>query len=483
MYFNGKILNAIDFDEVKNIYFGTINWFYKNGNIKQISTYNERGLEDGISKYYYESGKIAKEIEFLNGKKVNNSFLEYDEDGISTKIFEDDYNDNSSEWDLYTNLKNSSTIKNGNFELTSFTKEGRSRYINHKITSDEFVIEAIINCKDQKKNEKAGILFGFKDWDNYHYFTISKNSLFVGSVYEGVKSIISDCEFCSVINNKENNNIKIISKDDKFYFSVNGEIQYSNKSLKLFGYNFGFVISGVSKLKVDKLIIKELGSFSNSDKSKSNEDKGVKATGSGIIFTTNGLIITNYHVIENANNLTVEIEEGSDKKNYKTEILYKDKENDLAIIKISDSKFNVLSEIMYSFKETGSMDVGAAAFTIGFPFALSGMGKEAKFSDGKISAKSGYNGAINSMQTTIPVQPGNSGGPVFNWDGQLIGVINATIKNADNVSYIIKLNYIKNLIESMTEKIDYPSNKTIINLPLEEKIKVIKKYVVLIKVK
>ena len=70
------------------------------------------------------------------------------------------------------------------------------------------------------------------------------------------------------------------------------------------------------------------------------------------------------------------------------------------------------------------------------------MGKEAKFTDGKISAKTGYEGAVNSFQSTIPVQPGNSGGPVFNDLGQLVGVINARINNADNVSYAIKLNYI-----------------------------------------
>ena len=111
------------------------------------------------------------------------------------------------------------------------------------------------------------------------------------------------------------------------------------------------------------------------------------------------------------------------------------------------------------------------------------MGKEAKFTDGRVSSKTGYNGNINAFQTTIPVQPGNSGGPVFNSDGQLIGVINATFKEADNVSYAIKLNYIKNLIELMNEKVEPPSNNTIQNLSLEEKLKVLTNYVVLIKVK
>ena len=129
------------------------------------------------------------------------------------------------------------------------------------------------------------------------------------------------------------------------------------------------------------------------------------------------------------------------------------------------------------------MDVGGSVFTIGYPHALSGMGKEAKFTDGKISSKTGYNGSINSFQTSIPVQPGNSGGPIFNDNGQLIAVINAKFKDGDNVSYGIKLNYVKNLIELLTEKADIPNNTTISTLSLEEKLKVLTNYVVLIKIK
>jgi S1-C subfamily serine protease len=111
------------------------------------------------------------------------------------------------------------------------------------------------------------------------------------------------------------------------------------------------------------------------------------------------------------------------------------------------------------------------------------MGKDSKFTDGKVSAKTGYDGAVNSFQSTIPVQPGNSGGPVFNEAGQLVGVINASIQNADNVSYAIKLNYIKNLIELLQDKVELPSDNSLIASPLEEKIKVLNNYVVLIKVK
>jgi len=111
----------------------------------------------------------------------------------------------------------------------------------------------------------------------------------------------------------------------------------------------------------------------------------------------------------------------------------------------------------------------------------SGMGKEAKFVDGKISSRTGNNNAINSFQTSIPVQPGNSGGPVFDEKGNLIGIINAKVNQADNVSYAIKLNYVMSLYNLIDEPT--PSQKTIETLSLEEKIKELSKYVVLIKIK
>jgi S1-C subfamily serine protease len=188
-------------------------------------------------------------------------------------------------------------------------------------------------------------------------------------------------------------------------------------------------------------------------------------------------------VVENSSKFIVEINSSKGKNSYSAELVMQDKDNDLAVIKIKGETFSGIPEIKYAFKENGQIDVGSTVFTIGFPHALSGMGKDAKFTDGKISAKTGFNGSMNTFQTTIPVQPGNSGGPVFNDKGQLIGVINATFREADNVSYAIKLNYINNIIELLPEKIDLPSNNSISNLNLEEKIKTLTNYVVLIKVK
>ena len=248
----------------------------------------------------------------------------------------------------------------------------------------------------------------------------------------------------------------------------------------IFAANFS--LSGKGTVLVDNLICKEIN-YSNSSVSVSKSDYDVKATGSGILISENGYIITNEHVIDNANKIQVELTNEGVSKTYSAILVQKDKDNDLAILKINDEAFKPLPKLKYSFKESGAVEVGTSAFTIGFPLALSGMGKEAKYTDGKVSSKTGYNGSLSTFQTSIPVQPGNSGGPVFNNNGELMGLINASVSQTDNVSYAVKLNYIKNLIEAVGETSALPSDKSLQGLTLEEKIKILSTYVTLIKIK
>lgn len=489
VYFKGKIKLADSDDDTKNLYTGECFWYHKNGNLKQARAFNDKGLEIGVSKYYYESGKIWKEIVFENGRVKNNTYTEFNEDGSKSDIFEDDFNNNYNDWDLYVSDKSIANITDGNFELVSLSNEGTSRYINHQLESSSYNIEAMINVNEFKERDKVGIIYGFKDWQNYHYFAISKRAIYIGSFFEGVKSTDVEAMYCNSINPKENNNIKILSTGDKDYFSVNGNIQYKDDANRLYGNNFGFILSGKTKAKIDRFAIKALhypgsgGGSGSDDPQLAPSDKDVKVTGSGLIFTTSGYILTNQHVIANSNKFVVELNSPSGKLNYDAELIKEDKENDIAVLKIKDEKFSNLPSINYSFKENGALEVGGSVFTIGYPHALSGMGKEAKFTDGKISSKTGYNGSINSFQTSIPVQPGNSGGPVFNDAGQFIGLVNAKFAEADNVSYVIKLNYIKNVIELLSENITVPNSVAINTLNLEEKIKVLTNYVVLIKTK
>lgn len=481
-YFEGQIAQVSSSDENQNKYLGKCKWFYKNGNVKISKTFNENSVENGQTIQYYESGKIWKEIEYVNGQVKENKYLEYTEDGRMSKIFEDNFTNNSNDWDLYSSDKSSAKISNGVFELSSLTKDGTSRYISISGSNEDIALEATFNLEKLTDNQKTGLIFSFKDWNNYNYFLISNSGMYIGSVYEGISAEKVEDMFASSLQKNKKNILKIITIDEKIVFSVNGEVQYTCGRLPALGSNLGFAVSGKGTVTIDDLIYKEIN-YKNSSVSVSKSDYDVKATGSGILISENGYIITNEHVINGANKIQVEITSDGLAKQYSAVLVQKDVDNDLAIIKINDDSFKPIDKLKYSFKESGAIDVGASVFTIGFPLALSGMGKEAKYTDGKVSSKTGYNGSLNSFQSSIPVQPGNSGGPVFNDKGELIGVINASIREADNVSYAIKLNYIKNLIEAVTESGQLPSDKGINDLSIEEKIKILSNYVTLIKIK
>ena len=78
-----------------------------------------------------------------------------------------------------------------------------------------------------------------------------------------------------------------------------------------------------------------------------------------------------------------------------------DKINDLAIIKIDDKFFKGFSVIKYNFKSKSS-EVGESVFALGYPKALSGMGKDIKFTDGTISSKTGFKGDVTTYQNNYP---------------------------------------------------------------------------------
>jgi S1-C subfamily serine protease len=146
--------------------------------------------------------------------------------------------------------------------------------------------------------------------------------------------------------------------------------------------------------------------------------------------------------------------------------------------------FDGIKELPYNFK-TSISDVGTKVYAFGYPMALSIMGKEIKVTDGIISSKTGFDGNITTYQITAPIQGGNSGGPLFDEKGNLIGINSSAIRKniADNVAYSIKTSYIINLVDVLPKPIELPSNTKLSSLPLTEQIKEISKYVVLIKVK
>jgi len=206
--------------------------------------------------------------------------------------------------------------------------------------------------------------------------------------------------------------------------------------------------------------------------------------GSGIIISKSGYIVTNYHVIEDNEEIEVEFIIDDEVKKFNAEVVKSDPVNDLAIIKIVDVNFDGVDNLPYNFKMRPS-GAGTTVFAYGYPMALSLMGKECKLTRGIINSKFGYEDDIRSYTIDAAIQPGSSGGPLFDDKGNLIGINTAGLNKeiADNVGYTIKSSYVFNLIDALPKSIDLPSSTKLQSLSLPDQYNEISKYVVLIKVK
>lgn len=204
------------------------------------------------------------------------------------------------------------------------------------------------------------------------------------------------------------------------------------------------------------------------------------SSGTGFAISSNGIIATNHHVVNEATNIRVRGINGDFSKTYKAKIVIEDKNNDLAIIQIDDISFSSLGTIPYvlSYK---SCDVGSSIFCLGYPLVAT-MGDEIKLTNGIISSKSGFQGDVTTYQVSAPVQPGNSGGPLFDDKGNLIGIINAKYLGAENVSYAIKVSYLLNLIDIMPTSPLLQTQNTLNGKSLSQQVKIIKNFIYIIEI-
>jgi len=467
--------------------------FYENGQIEKEYSINENGEIDGDYKTYYKSGKLFRKFTFNNGERIDKFYIECDDFGKCQKVFYENFanDDNLNDWQLLKNEKDykSSIIAGKGLLMETKTKNGFRQTINIPLSlSEDFSIETIIDFRSGEKNSGHGLIWGVKDWDNYYYFYISANGYYrIGAKTEGINLVFVKWTQTNTLNQGyQRNLIKVLKVKDKMFYSINGSLVDSEDFYAFRGNNIGFqILSGKKSVLFEKLIVKQ--DYENnlvSDNIPNSDFGDWKGNGTGFFISKDGYLATNYHVVAEANEIEIEFIRNGQKQNYKAKVIQSDKQNDLAILKIDDNSFIPFSSIPYNFQTTLT-DVGSNVFALGYPMALSVMGTEIKFTDGKISSKTGFQGDISTYQMTTPIQPGNSGGPLFDYDGNLIGINSAKIRAylADNVSYAIKSSYLKNLIDVLPTTLSLPNDKTIINKTLTEKIKIISDYVVLIRIK
>lgn len=190
---------------------------------------------------------------------------------------------------------------------------------------------------------------------------------------------------------------------------------------------------------------------------KSEDNDSWAGNGSGVLFNPMGFVLTNHHVVDGASSVSVVIGNAGQQVEYEAGVIGFDSDIDLAVLKITDVAFGGVDAPPFSFQTRAS--VGEEIFALGYPMALSGLGAEMKYTNGSVSANSGFNGDMKTMQISVPIQGGNSGGPLFNARGELIGITNAKIRSdvADNVSYAIKSIFVEAFLGSMPYPVSLPN--------------------------
>lgn len=191
-----------------------------------------------------------------------------------------------------------------------------------------------------------------------------------------------------------------------------------------------------------------------------------------------GYLVTNHHVIDGARAISVKGIGGDLNTGYSAEVVATDKTNDIAVLRITDSRFHGFGVIPYAVSSRIA-DKGEGIFVLGYPMTQV-LGNEVKYTAGEINSRTGFQGDVATYQISAPVTHGNSGGPMFDNKGNVIGIVNSGITDkeiAENVGYAIKISYLKILIESAGLNITLPNNNTISSLSKQEKIKKVEKFV------
>ncbi|MBI2876605.1 MAG: trypsin-like peptidase domain-containing protein [Candidatus Tectomicrobia bacterium] len=160
--------------------------------------------------------------------------------------------------------------------------------------------------------------------------------------------------------------------------------------------------------------------------------------GSGVILNPEGYILTNYHVIDKAKQIRVTL---SDREEYQAQLVGIDPGTDLALIKIHPAKKLQAARLA----DSDQLRVGDTVLAIGNPW---GMGQSV--SKGIVSAKErsvGLNPYEELIQTDAAINPGCSGGGLFNLKGELVGVVSSTLTNSQGISFAIPSNVARQVAE------------------------------------
>lgn len=204
----------------------------------------------------------------------------------------------------------------------------------------------------------------------------------------------------------------------------------------------------VNQLKHNQKVLDQKIEKVDKTSQKTSIDMPVRFNGTGFLIDAKGLMITNAHVVKNSRNIYVQNNKGDQ---FKAFVVRLDIPRDVAIIKIDDSGFKPFT-LPYGIRRSAS-ELAEPVFTLGFPR------NEIVYGEGYLSAKTGHNGDTLSCQIAVPANPGNSGGPIFNVEGEVIGILSSKEIKAEGAVFAIQSKYIYQAIEELKKNPVYQNVK------------------------
>ncbi|WP_295664740.1 serine protease [uncultured Mucilaginibacter sp.] len=196
--------------------------------------------------------------------------------------------------------------------------------------------------------------------------------------------------------------------------------------------------------------------------------------GTGTAISSDGYIVTNFHVVQKADSVFVQDADGNA---YHAKVISTYPEADLAVLKITDATFKSLGTVPFGFKR-GKSGLGEDVFTLGYPK------DDQVLSKGYLSSENGDKGDTIKYQLAMDVNFGNSGGPVVDSHGNIIGIVSSRQDRVDGAAYAIKTKYLVKAIQtdSLLTNLSLSSKSKMANLSSQQQIDKAQSFVFMVKV-